>query len=319
MRLSTLAASAAIAALLCSGCTVIQGITDSDGSSGPEIQDATASHKKADQGAASRGKVNGKALESRKASKDQSQSRKDSESSESAKAGDGKSGDAKASPESAPAAAKPASPAPDADEEAALRNTEVTDADLAAESGAGAKDAAAGGSGEKSKDGMDNASPSALPPVDEETAQQISDLPDYATASGRQTCPASLGQSAQSAAAELAKALSANLNIDKGAVFCAPTVIPDEYSDCVQDVSATVASGLAASGKFDMADSGRVQVAQNSGSSMLIPAYVRECRRSSIPYLAVTVVRRIGGKVSLTLRIIRADTGVTLTQSYRRL
>ena len=313
MRLSTLAALAAASALALSGCTFIEGITDSDGGTGPQIQDATASQKKADRGAAARGKVNSKALEKSKASKGKA------EGSQGAKAQEGaKQEGAARQPVPYAEPAKAASPAVDADEEAALKNTEVSDADLSSEelSGAsqdGAKDA------DGRKEGMDASAPSALPPVDEETAQQISDLPDYATASGRQTCPAALGASAQSAAEELAKVLSGKLNIDKGAVFCAPTVIPDEYSDCIQDVSATVASGLAASGKFDMADSGRVQVAQNSGSSMLIPAYVRECRRNSIPYLAVSVVRKIGGKVSLTVRIIRADTGVTLTQSYRRL
>lgn len=309
MRPSTLAALAAASALALSGCTFVQGITDSDGGPGPQVQDATASQKKADRGAASRGKVNSQALEKSKAANGKPGDGQGARAQEGAKAGSA----AKEAPAPAAAPSKPASPALDADEEAALKNTEVSDADLSSEEQAGAKDGSGG------KEGMDESAPSALPPVDEETAQQISDLPDYATASGRQTCPAALGASAQSAAAELAKVLSGKLNIDKGAVFCAPTVIPDEYSDCISDVSATVASGLAASGKFDMADSGRVQVAQNSGSSMLIPAYVRECRRNSIPYLAVSVVRKIGGKVSLTVRIIRADTGVTLTQSYRRL
>lgn len=309
MRLSTLASLAAASLLALSGCSFVESITDSDGGPGPSVQHATASQKKVDRGAAGRGKVNSQALEKSKAKGKEKAADQNARAQESSR-----QESAASQPSPAAGIAKPASPALDADEEAALKNTEVSDADLSSEEKAGAKDADGG-----KKEGMDESAPSALPPVDEETARQISDLPDYATASGRQTCPASLGSSAQSAAAELAKVLSGKLNIDKGAVFCAPTVIPDEYSDCISDVSATVASGLAASGKFDMADSGRVQVAQNSGSSMLIPAYVRECRRNSIPYLAVTVVRKIGGKVSLTLRILRADTGVTLTQSYRRL
>ncbi|MGN0908756.1 MAG: hypothetical protein ACI4NA_03975 [Succinivibrio sp.] len=318
MGLAKLAAAAAISALITTGCTVIQGITDSDGGSGPQIQDADASQNKADHGAAARGKSSTRALENQKPSKDQAQKQKQDE----AKAQEPQGQQQKAADELKPAAGQSA---PDPDEEAALRNTEVSAAELAGEAKEGqaaqgqdgGNPPAGDGAGDKGSDS--NSQAAALPPVDEETAQQISDLPDYATASGRQTCPASLGSSAQSAASELGKALAGKLNIDKGAVFCAPTVIPDEYSDCISDVSAAVASALAASGKFDMADSGRVQVAQNSGSAMLIPAYVRECRRNGIPYLAVSVVRKIGGKVSLTLRILRADTGVTLTQSYRRI
>jgi hypothetical protein len=300
MRFSAAAAAVAAAAVLCSGCTVFDTLTDSDGvQNSPAVQDANASGRK-DHGAASRGKVGKKALESSKAAK-QSKAKADKEAA-----------DKTAESKGAAAETKAPEPFVDEDEQAALKNTAVSDAELAAQ-------ASGNDGGEKEKDGEKAPDYPTLPPVDPETAQQISDLPDYATASGRQTCPASLGSSAQSAAAELAKVLAGKLNIDKGAVFCAPTVIPDEYSDCISDVSSTVASGLAASGKFNMADSGSVQVAQNNGSSMLIPAYVRECRSSKIPYLAVTVVRKVGGKVSLTLRIIRTDTGVTLTQSYRRL
>lgn len=158
-----------------------------------------------------------------------------------------------------------------------------------------------------------------LPPVDETTAQEIAVLPDYATASGRQTCPADLDAAARSAAAELTGSLISRLIADGGAVYVAPTVIPDEFSDCIRDVSAQIAEQIRASKRFTVAKGEGIKVAQNAGSASLIPRTVRECRRLDIPYLAVSVVRKVGGNAALTVRIIRVVSGVTLTQAYKKL
>lgn len=158
-----------------------------------------------------------------------------------------------------------------------------------------------------------------LPPVDETTAQEIAVLPDYATASGRQTCPADLDAAARSAAAELTGSLISRLIADGGAVYVAPTVIPDEFSDCIRDVSAQIAEQIRASKRFTVAKGEGIKVAQNAGSASLIPRTVRECRRLDIPYLAVSVVRKVAGNAALTVRIIRVVSGVTLTQAYKKL
>lgn len=177
----------------------------------------------------------------------------------------------------------------DADEEVALRNTAVDeDGDLL--------------------------------PLDQETVAEISKLPDYATTSGRQTCPVSYGTSAKAAASALTTELLQKLTSDHGNIFIAPTVIPEEYSDCIDNVASEVKKAAAQSKNFTpVADDTVSSVAQNSGSSTLIPATVRECRRRDIPYLAVSVVRISGGSPVLTVRIIRVATGVTLTQSYKKL
>lgn len=158
-----------------------------------------------------------------------------------------------------------------------------------------------------------------LPPVDENTADEIAELPDYATASGRQTCPINLNESAASAASLLTAQLLAKLQSDTGEMYAAPTVIPDEYADCIKDVSLYVAKQITASNRFSYAKGSDIRVSQNAGSSSLIPRTVRECRRLNIPYLAVSVVRKLGGNVALTVRIIRVNTGVTLTQAYKKL
>lgn len=157
-----------------------------------------------------------------------------------------------------------------------------------------------------------------LPPVDAETAEDIKALPTYATVSGRQTCSASLGNEAKTAASELTAELLKRLSVDHGKIYCAPTVVSDEYQDCVDDVSSYIKDAAAQNGNFEPVSS-EVKVAQNEGSSTLIPRTVRECRRLEIPYLAVSVVRKSGGIPVLTVRIIRVQTGVTLNQSYRKL
>lgn len=176
------------------------------------------------------------------------------------------------------------------DEEQALKNTEVT-----GEIGTGM-----------------------LPPVDAETAEDIRALPTYATVSGRQTCSASLGNTAKTAASQLTAELLKKLRVDHGKIYCAPTVISDEYQDCVDDVSPQIKKATADSVNFEPVSS-EVKVAQNEGSSTLIPRTVRECRRLDIPYVAVSVVRKSGGIPVLTVRIIRVQTGVTLNQSFRKL
>ncbi len=176
------------------------------------------------------------------------------------------------------------------DEEQALKNTEVT-----GEIGTGM-----------------------LPPVDAETAEDIRALPTYATVSGRQTCSASLGNTAKMAASQLTAELLKKLSVDHGKIYCAPTVISDEYQDCVDDVSSQIKKATADSVNFEPVSS-EVKVAQNEGSSTLIPRTVRECRRLDIPYVAVSVVRKSGGIPVLTVRIIRVQTGVTLNQSFRKL
>lgn len=158
-----------------------------------------------------------------------------------------------------------------------------------------------------------------LPPVDETTAQEIAVLPDYATASGRQTCPTELDAKARETASELAATLLGKLKSDSGAMYAAPTVIPDEFADCIKDVREQVAAAIASSGRFTVAKGEGISVAQNAGSSSLIPRFVRECRRLDIPYLAVSVVRKVGGNAALTVRIIRVVSGVTLTQAYKKL
>ena len=105
------------------------------------------------------------------------------------------------------------------------------------------------------------------------------------------------------------------LKNDKGPIYIAPTVIPSDMSDCVKDVSSAVSAAFKAQG-LEVVQSTNVEVAQNQGSSTVIPSLVRACKSSGIPLLNVSVLRVIGGdKHAITIRNIRVKDGITLVQN----
>ena len=105
------------------------------------------------------------------------------------------------------------------------------------------------------------------------------------------------------------------LKNDKGPIYIAPTVIPSDMSDCVKDVSSAVSAAFKAQG-LEVVQSTNVEVAQNQGSSTVIPSLVRACKSSGIPLLNVSVLRVVGGdKHAITIRNIRVKDGITLVQN----
>ncbi len=99
-----------------------------------------------------------------------------------------------------------------------------------------------------------------------------------------------------------------------GPIYIAPTVIPDSLSDCIKDVSPAIKQALSQSNIQTVVGSG-VNVQQNSGSSTVIPALIRACKRTGIPLLNVSVVRHIGTNTVITIRNIRVKDGITLVQN----
>lgn len=109
------------------------------------------------------------------------------------------------------------------------------------------------------------------------------------------------------------------LKNDKGPIYIAPTVIPSDMSDCVKDVSSAVSAAFKAQG-LEVVQSTNVEVAQNQGSSTVIPSLVRACKSSAIPLLNVSVLRVVGGdKHAITIRNIRVKDGITLVQNTNSL
>lgn len=153
----------------------------------------------------------------------------------------------------------------------------------------------------------------------ETTLPEASVLPDYASSSGKKSCRPALGQSALKNAAAQTEELCARLNLDQGEIYVAPTVVPDEFRDCIGNLAGAVLSGLKTSGKFTAVQIKSDGIMQNQGSGRLIPQLVRLCRSSGVPYLNVTVVHKVGGNPVLTMRFIRVNDGVTLTQSFKKL
>ena len=148
-------------------------------------------------------------------------------------------------------------------------------------------------------------------------------LPDYASGSdfASLSCNASLGKKAQDIALEITHNLANKVEVEPGAIYIAPTVIPDNYLDCISDVSDKIFEGLKGSA-FDPLSPSDVLFStsgQNLGSSRLIPMLVRECRAQGIPYLAISIVRNMGTNPTLTVRLIRVTSGITLSQAYKKL
>lgn len=140
--------------------------------------------------------------------------------------------------------------------------------------------------------------------------------------SNQRSCSASLNAEATGLSRALIKELAARLRSESGAIYVAPTIIDREYQDCIRDLSPSMQDGLADSQSFTVVPATTNLnniISQNIGSATILPNLIHQCRASSIPYLAVSQVKKTGDKAALTLRIIRTEDGITLSQTFRRL
>lgn len=136
------------------------------------------------------------------------------------------------------------------------------------------------------------------------------------------SCSTSLNAEATGLARALIKELSARLRAESGNIYVAPTIVDREYQDCIRDLSYSIEDGLADSQTFTVVPATTNLsniISQNIGSATILPNLIHQCRASSIPYLVVSQIKKTGGKAALTLRIIRTEDGITLSQTFRRL
>ncbi|WP_317383291.1 hypothetical protein [Anaerobiospirillum succiniciproducens] len=136
------------------------------------------------------------------------------------------------------------------------------------------------------------------------------------------SCSTSLNAEATGLARALIKELSARLRSESGNMYVAPTIVDREYQDCIRDLSYSIEDGLADSQTFTVVPATTNLsniISQNIGSATILPNLIHQCRASSIPYLVVSQIKKTGGKAALTLRIIRTEDGITLSQTFRRL
>ena len=136
------------------------------------------------------------------------------------------------------------------------------------------------------------------------------------------SCSTSLNAEATGLARALIKELSARLRAESGNMYVAPTIVDREYQDCIRDLSYSIEDGLADSQTFTVVPATTNLsniISQNIGSATILPNLIHQCRASSIPYLVVSQIKKTGGKAALTLRIIRTEDGITLSQTFRRL
>ncbi|MGN1281775.1 MAG: hypothetical protein ACI4UM_07725 [Succinivibrio sp.] len=143
-------------------------------------------------------------------------------------------------------------------------------------------------------------------------------LTSLSTSSGSDKCGTVSISSASATAYKIVRSQATRLQNEVGPIYIAPTVIPDDLSDCVTDLSGVIRQALAQSGVQTVSSSG-IAVSQNSGSSSMIPSLVRACRQAGIPLINVSVIRHIGPKVVINIRNMRAKDGITLVQNTTQL
>lgn len=151
-----------------------------------------------------------------------------------------------------------------------------------------------------------------------------SQVPAYSSESelGSASCAPQMNLEASGVARALIKDLAARLRNEGGNIYVAPTIIDSEYQDCMRDLSSALQDGLSDSTLFKVVPATvnlNNIISQNIGSATILPSLIHQCRASSIPYLVVSQVKKTGDKAALTLRIIRTEDGITLSQTYRRL
>lgn len=150
-------------------------------------------------------------------------------------------------------------------------------------------------------------------PAPEVIIEEASELPIYASSSNIAAKCSLDNNKASSAARSMALSIAKKLSQTAGKLYVASTVVADEYSDCAQDVSSVVASALAGNGNFEII-SANSQIGQNQGSSLLIPSLIRQCKAQNIPYLNISVIQKVNGKPTVSVRVIRVHDGITLSQ-----
>ncbi len=133
-----------------------------------------------------------------------------------------------------------------------------------------------------------------------------------------QKCNSELANSASQVAYKLALNQAERLANETGPIYIAPTVVSESLNDCIPDVSAAINSAFKSKGLQTVMGQG-ISVAQNTGSSTVIPPLIRACKKTGVPLLNVSVIRHIGPKTVVTIRNIRVKNGITLVQNTSQL
>lgn len=159
--------------------------------------------------------------------------------------------------------------------------------------------------------------------TDNETRPQgvAENLPSYASYSqmSGQNCDITLGTSATTAAADITTNLVKRYNGPHEYIYVAPTLIPDEYIDCISDLSGTINNAIKNINRFRAVENDKLNISYQAYSPTFIPSLIRECRKANIPYLVISQIKNMGNKPALNIRFIRVNDGITIFQNYKRL
>lgn len=146
--------------------------------------------------------------------------------------------------------------------------------------------------------------------------------PEYKMQGNDGRCSLKLHQEASGLSRVLIQELVSRLRTEPGDVFVAPTIVSPDYTECVRDLSPSIKDGLSNSQVFSVVP-GTTNlnnvISQNIGSNTILPNLIHYSRAAHIPYLITSNIKKTGDKAALTIRIIRTEDGITLSQTFRRL
>lgn len=119
---------------------------------------------------------------------------------------------------------------------------------------------------------------------------------------------------AREVAFSVASNQATRLKGETGSIYISRTVVPNNLSDCIGDLSAGIYEGLQGSGLNTLKDQ-NMGIYQNQGSNAMIPTLIKACKQNGIDILNVSTIRKIGSNTVITIRNIRVKDGITLVQN----
>lgn len=146
-------------------------------------------------------------------------------------------------------------------------------------------------------------------------------LPNYASDSNlaNLNCDISLQTKAQSIAYELTANLIERYNGAKEHVYVASTIINSKASDCLSDVKNEITQALVQKPRLTVINDNKIADSYAAASQSSIPNLIAQCRKNNIPYLVISNIKDRGNNISLNIRFIRVNDGITLFQNSKNI
>lgn len=146
-------------------------------------------------------------------------------------------------------------------------------------------------------------------------------LPTYASDSNLAvpSCDVNLQKRAKDIALELTGNLIERYNGPKEHVYVAATIINSKYSDCLADLKNEIVQALIQKPRLTVVNDVNIADSYAAFSQSSIPNLIAQCRKNNIPHLVISNIKDSGNHITLNIRFIRVNDGITLFQSSKNI